>query len=141
MHRGIPFTPAQISEITSKGLVLIPPRIPGISAAFVRPWKVTAARWNERMTLDMAQVKQIGDSQNTSTRPRRVLLLHGTDDTVIPVEDAQTFHGILQEHKMAECSLHLVQGADHNYKAIHHQTELFQTISQWINEQSCFSSR
>ncbi|XP_027333852.1 uncharacterized protein LOC113848500 [Abrus precatorius] len=57
----------------------------------------------------------------------RVLTVHGSSDTVIPVEDASEFAKIIPDHK-----LHIIEGADHSYT--NHQDELASVVVNFIKE-------
>ncbi|XP_057421331.1 uncharacterized protein LOC130715269 isoform X2 [Lotus japonicus] len=57
----------------------------------------------------------------------RVLTVHGSSDTVIPVEDALEFAKIVPNHK-----LHVIEGADHSYT--NHQDELASVVVNFIKE-------
>ncbi|KAJ1433398.1 Serine aminopeptidase, S33 [Sesbania bispinosa] len=57
----------------------------------------------------------------------RVLTVHGSSDTVIPVEDAFEFAKIIPNHR-----LHIIEGADHSYT--NHQDELASVVVNFIKE-------
>jgi len=57
----------------------------------------------------------------------RVLTVHGSSDSVIPVEDASEFAKIVPNHK-----LHVIEGADHSYT--NHQDELASVVVNYIKE-------
>ncbi|XP_061361497.1 uncharacterized protein LOC133305331 [Gastrolobium bilobum] len=57
----------------------------------------------------------------------RVLTVHGSSDTIIPVEDASEFAKIIPNHK-----LHIIEGADHSYT--NHQEELVSVVVNFIKE-------
>ncbi|KAK7388204.1 hypothetical protein VNO78_23013 [Psophocarpus tetragonolobus] len=57
----------------------------------------------------------------------RVLTVHGSSDTVIPVEDASEFAKIIPNHE-----LHIIEGADHSYT--NHQDELASVVVNCIKE-------
>ncbi|TKY54477.1 YDL057W protein [Spatholobus suberectus] len=57
----------------------------------------------------------------------RVLTVHGSSDTVIPVGDASEFAKIIPNHK-----LHIIEGADHPYT--NHQDELASVVVNFIKE-------
>lgn len=56
-----------------------------------------------------------------------MLTVHGTEDEIIPVEDAHEFDKIISNHK-----LHIVEGADHNYTGQSHQVELATEVLNFI---------
>lgn len=56
------------------------------------------------MTLDM-------EPHSRAIKRSRLLTIHGSADTTIPVEDAHSFH-----ERIANSELCIVDGADHNYK-------------------------
>ncbi|XP_038699775.1 uncharacterized protein LOC119997065 isoform X2 [Tripterygium wilfordii] len=55
----------------------------------------------------------------------RVLTIHGSDDEIIPVEDAVEFSKIIPNHK-----LHIMEGANHGYTS--HQAELSSIVLNFI---------
>ncbi|MED6174012.1 hypothetical protein PIB30_064925 [Stylosanthes scabra] len=57
----------------------------------------------------------------------RVLTVHGSSDTIIPVQDALEFAKIIPNHK-----LHIIEGADHPYT--NHQDELTSVVVNFIKE-------
>ncbi|KAJ0089805.1 hypothetical protein Patl1_13483 [Pistacia atlantica] len=57
----------------------------------------------------------------------RVLTVHGSADTIIPVQDAHEFAKIIPNHK-----LHIVEGANHGYTK--HQAELASVVLNFIKE-------
>ncbi|KAJ0081885.1 hypothetical protein Patl1_12176 [Pistacia atlantica] len=57
----------------------------------------------------------------------RVLTVHGSADTIIPVQDAHEFAKIIPNHK-----LHIVEGANHGYTK--HQAELESVVLNFIKE-------
>ncbi|XLR66884.1 hypothetical protein S83_017556 [Arachis hypogaea] len=57
----------------------------------------------------------------------RVLTVHGSSDTVIPVQDALEFAKIIPNHK-----LHIIEGANHLYT--NHQDELTSVVVNFIKE-------
>ncbi|XP_050388131.1 uncharacterized protein LOC126805078 [Argentina anserina] len=56
----------------------------------------------------------------------QVLTVHGSDDEIIPVDDAVEFSKIIPNHK-----LHIVRGANHCYTS--HQAELASVVVDYIN--------
>lgn len=62
-----------------------------------------------------------------SNQHNRVLTVHGSSDTVIPVEDAHEFANIIPNHR-----LHIIEGADHSYT--NHQDELTSVVVNFIKE-------
>ncbi|KAG7023667.1 hypothetical protein SDJN02_14693 [Cucurbita argyrosperma subsp. argyrosperma] len=84
-------------------------------------YRVTAESLVERLNTNMSQLcLQIN-------KECRVLTVHGTEDAVIPVNDAREFDKIIPNHK-----LHILEGADHNYTAESHQVELATVILNFI---------
>ncbi|KAJ6814780.1 uncharacterized protein M6B38_138220 [Iris pallida] len=55
----------------------------------------------------------------------RVLTIHGSEDDVVPPEDALEFAKFITNHK-----LHIIEGADHRY--LSHQFELASTLLEFI---------
>lgn len=60
---------------------------------------------DERVQTDMAAAAH-------AIKRSRVLTVHGSDDRTIPVEDGMKFGDVIAGSK-----LHIVQGADHRFKA------------------------
>ncbi|XP_022960934.1 uncharacterized protein LOC111461588 isoform X1 [Cucurbita moschata] len=84
-------------------------------------YRVTAESLVERLNTNMSQLCLQIDKEC------RVLTVHGTEDAVIPVNDAREFDKIISNHK-----LHILEGADHNYTAESHQVELATVILNFI---------
>lgn len=57
----------------------------------------------------------------------RVLTVHGSSDTVVPVENAFEFSKIIPNHR-----LHIIEGADHSFS--NHQDELASVVVNFIQE-------
>ena len=57
-----------------------------------------------------------------------VLTVHGTQDQVIPMEDAQTISQLIRQHE-----LFLVEGADHNFKAASHSDAAAKKVAAFIS--------
>lgn len=55
----------------------------------------------------------------------RLLTVHGSADTTIPVEDAYEFAKLIPNHK-----LHIIEGANHNYTA--HRKEVADAVVSFI---------
>lgn len=53
--------------------------------------------------------------------------MHGSDDEVIPVEDAYEFDKIIPNHK-----LHIIEGANHGYTS--HQPQLVSLVVPFIKD-------
>lgn len=56
-----------------------------------------------------------------------MLTVHGTDDEIIPVEDALEFDKIIPNH-----TIYILEGADHNYARKSHQAELATVVLEFI---------
>lgn len=52
-----------------------------------------------------------------------VLTIHGTQDTVIPVEDASKWQQHIKSHQ-----LHLIEGGDHNFKQAKHAKDMIDAV-------------
>ncbi|KAJ0973643.1 hypothetical protein J5N97_015608 [Dioscorea zingiberensis] len=87
------------------------------SGAFL--YKVTEESLIDRLTTDMLTACHSID-QNC-----RVLTVHGSDDDIVPPEDAYEFGNHMVNHK-----LHIIQGADHRYMA--HQEQLAELLLDFI---------
>uniref|UniRef100_A0A9I9DAI8 Serine aminopeptidase S33 domain-containing protein n=1 Tax=Cucumis melo TaxID=3656 RepID=A0A9I9DAI8_CUCME len=84
-------------------------------------YKVTQESLMERLNTNMRQVC-LHINQEC-----RVLTVHGTEDEIIPVDDAKEFDKIISNHK-----LYILEGADHNYTAELHQVELATVVLDFI---------
>eukprot|EP00798_Chlamydomonas_sp_ICE-L_P001339 gene1339-32696_t len=74
----------------------------------------------ERESTDMEEAcKKITISE--------VMTIHGTDDTTIPVEDAHSIAKCVRNH-----TLHLVNGADHNFTDSAHSEMMIKKITEFI---------
>jgi alpha/beta superfamily hydrolase len=74
-------------------------------------YRVTKESLMDRLKIDI-------QSACMSIDPNcRVLTVHGSDDDVVPSEDAMEFHKYISNHE-----LHIIEGADHRYSS--HQLEL-----------------
>ncbi|XP_021275517.1 uncharacterized protein LOC110410225 isoform X3 [Herrania umbratica] len=82
-------------------------------------FRVTEKSLMERLSIDMHEACL------KIPRECRVLIVHGSDEDIIPVEDALEFAKIIPNQK-----LHIVEGADHNYTS--HQTELASVVLSYI---------
>ncbi|KAL1188060.1 hypothetical protein V5N11_009902 [Cardamine amara subsp. amara] len=82
-------------------------------------FRVTEESLMDRLNTDMHEAcLKIG-------RKCKVLTVHGSDDTVVPVEDAKEFAKIIPNH-----NLEIVQGANHGYTK--HQKQLVSTAMEFI---------
>ncbi|XP_073042573.1 putative uncharacterized protein YDL057W isoform X1 [Primulina eburnea] len=59
----------------------------------------------------------------------RVLTVHGTEDEIVPIEDAVELSTKIKNH-----TLHIVEGADHEYSK--HQTELASIVVGFVKKKS-----
>ncbi|GAA93436.1 uncharacterized protein L969DRAFT_52393 [Mixia osmundae IAM 14324] len=60
-----------------------------------------------------------------------VLIVHGTSDEVVPVEDGKIYSEVLNKRTNGKCSLALIEGANHNF---HGQTEaVVDAIMHWLD--------
>lgn len=57
----------------------------------------------------------------------RVLIVNGSDDKAIPIEDAYEFAKIIPNH-----TLQIIEGADHNYTT--HQEHVVAAVLPFIKE-------
>ncbi|MBU0536795.1 MAG: alpha/beta fold hydrolase [Nanoarchaeota archaeon] len=57
-----------------------------------------------------------------------ILIIHGTDDTRVPFEDAKELFNHASEPKKLE----LIEGADHRFTAQAHREELIEILIDWI---------
>lgn len=84
-------------------------------------YRVTEESMMERLNTNMHEACLSID------KTCRVLTVHGSDDEVIPVEDAQEFAKIIPNHQ-----LHIIDGANHGYSS--HQEKLTSAVLPFIKE-------
>mmetsp|Transcript_9388 Transcript_9388/g.16616 ORF Transcript_9388/g.16616 Transcript_9388/m.16616 type:complete len:341 (+) Transcript_9388:50-1072(+) len=85
-------------------------------------WYLTQKSIDDRMALNMeAAVRKISLSE--------VLTVHGTKDTTILVEDAESFSKCIRNHVIC-----LVEGANHNFSQPAHAQAALTKISTWIQQ-------
>lgn len=73
-------------------------------------------RYNTNMEEAVSKIKK-----------SRVLTIHGTDDTVIPVEDGKSIAQLIDQHE-----LYLIENADHNFTQDPHLEALIKRVSQFL---------
>lgn len=56
-----------------------------------------------------------------------MLAVHGTEDEIIPVDDAKELDKVISNHK-----LYILEGADHNFTAQLHQVEFATVVLDFI---------
>lgn len=61
-----------------------------------------------------------------------VLLIHGSKDVETPLENAYQYQAILDKRLENHCELQIIKGADHTYNSPLWESELQQTIIQWL---------
>lgn len=84
-------------------------------------YRVTEESLNDRLNTNMHEACLQIDTKC------RVLTVHGSEDTIIPVEDALEFSKIIPNHK-----LHIIEGANHGYTS--HQDELASIVLPFIKQ-------
>ncbi|KAL1218336.1 hypothetical protein V5N11_028047 [Cardamine amara subsp. amara] len=82
-------------------------------------YRVTEESLMDRLNTDMHEACLKIDKEV------KVLTIHGSDDKVVPLEDAKEFAKIIPNHK-----LEIVQGANHGYNK--HQSQLVSTVMEFI---------
>ncbi|CAL9223633.1 unnamed protein product [Arabidopsis halleri] len=82
-------------------------------------FRVTQESLMDRLNTDMHEACLKIDKEC------KVLTVHGSDDTVVPVEDAKEFATVIPNHK-----LEIVEGANHGYTK--HQKELVSIVVEFI---------
>ncbi|CAN8311877.1 unnamed protein product [Cochlearia groenlandica] len=87
-------------------------------------YRVTQESLMHRLNTDMHQACLEID------RECNVLTVHGSDDKVVPVEDAKEFEKIIPNHK-----LEVVTGANHGYTK--HQNQLISIVIEFIKTSHC----
>lgn len=61
---------------------------------------------------------------------REVLLIHGSNDQAVPIEDSKKYQEkCYQEH----ATLHIVTGADHTFNSYHWEKEVIENICNFVN--------
>ncbi|KAK1314597.1 hypothetical protein QJS10_CPA06g01062 [Acorus calamus] len=84
-------------------------------------YRVTEESLMDRLNTDM-HTACLSIDQNC-----RVLTVHGSEDEIVPMEDALEFSKIIPNHK-----LHIIEGADHAYSS--HQAELASFVLHFIKD-------
>jgi len=85
-----------------------------------KTYTVTYESLQKRLNTDMkAAVKGINNT--------RIVTIHGTEDEIIPVEDAHEYNKVIKNHTMI-----IVNGADHRFHAEEHCRELIQHLLDHI---------
>ena len=82
-------------------------------------YRVTKDSLEDRLSTDM-HAACLSVDQNC-----RVLTVHGSEDEIVPFQDALEFSKLIINHK-----LHIIKGADHRY--LSHQLELAKTLLEFI---------
>eukprot|EP00877_Chromochloris_zofingiensis_P000608 jgi/Chrzof1/10548/Cz05g03010.t1 len=85
-------------------------------------WHLTKQDLDVRMGLDMKAASQ-------SIKKSKVLNIHGSGDTTIPVEDAHSFTDAIKGS-----TLHVVQGADHNFRKPEHAQEYVAKTVEFVTK-------
>jgi len=75
---------------------------------------------NERFNTNMEKAV-------SKIKKSRVLTIHGTKDTVIPVEDGKSIAQLIDQHE-----LYLIEEADHNFTQDPHLEALAKRVSQFL---------
>ncbi|KAI3896432.1 hypothetical protein MKX03_008594 [Papaver bracteatum] len=84
-------------------------------------FRLTEESLLERLPIDMRAVCL------SIAKDCRVFTVHGSQDDLVPVEDAFEFAKIIRNHK-----LYIVEGADHVFD--NHQGELVEVVVNFIRE-------
>lgn len=61
----------------------------------------------------------------------RALIVHGSYDTVVPVDDAQLYAEALGNR----ADLHIIEGADHTFAKCHHEEHVIRITCDWLKGQ------
>lgn len=75
---------------------------------------------DNRMSTDMVAAA-------SAIRASKVLTIHGTADAVIPVAEAYRYDELIAGHK-----LHIIQGADHNFRSPEHAKEMIKAVMAFV---------
>jgi pimeloyl-ACP methyl ester carboxylesterase len=62
-----------------------------------------------------------------------VLLVHGTDDEVIPVNDCFLYDRAFRLRKTGGCDKEVILGANHTFSSIRHRQRLMHATTNWLN--------
>eukprot|EP01134_Creolimax_fragrantissima_P008350 CFRG8350T1 len=106
------FTADQREDLRSEGVTKV--RVNG------REFIVTQVDIDAKKGLDISGIKAIEN---------RVLTIHGSEDSVIDVNDARIIDTLVPKH-----TLHIVQGADHTYSTPVMANELNDVLLKWIEK-------
>ncbi|MCS7253299.1 MAG: alpha/beta fold hydrolase [Armatimonadota bacterium] len=63
----------------------------------------------------------------------RALIVHGSADLVVPVEDAKLYAEALGSRS----ELHIIEGADHTFARCHHEEQVIRLTRNWLLRQLC----
>lgn len=85
---------------------------------------LTKEELEDRLATDMRAAA-------AAIKTTRVLTVHGSDDQVIPVDDGRAF-----ARDIAGSSLHIVSGADHNFRAPQHADDMIRAIVNFVTAAS-----
>ena len=123
MTRGLPFGADQLQALQALGYFMWRPKGVGVGVGGLEGLgevRVTQQTMNERLTLDMDCVRRI---------TARVLTVHGTADTTIPVADAHRYAELIPHH-----TLRTLDDADHNYTTSHARLLMITTVCEWLSK-------
>ncbi|OWM63399.1 hypothetical protein CDL15_Pgr022144 [Punica granatum] len=84
-------------------------------------YRVTEESLMDRLTTDTRKACEL------ISKECRVLIVHGSEDKIVPYQDAQEFAKVIPNHK-----LQIIDGADHEYTE--HQNELALLVLDFIKE-------
>ncbi|MBN6189104.1 alpha/beta fold hydrolase [Aneurinibacillus sp. BA2021] len=62
------------------------------------------------------------------------LIVHGTEDTDIPVDACYLYENHLRKRTTGQCEAYTLQGADHTFSTATHAEELFTQTSEWLQK-------
>ncbi|CCF59350.1 hypothetical protein KAFR_0G03180 [Kazachstania africana CBS 2517] len=91
----------------------------GFGTKILRYGKVVSCWVPETEIISTANVN--GESFANLSKESYVLIIHGSCDDVIPLEDANKYESIFQGH----CHLIKIRGADHNYYGLEHDPNTY----------------
>lgn len=108
-----------MNELQTKGIITLPPPIPA-SHKNNRTREITMDSIQRRNAHDMV-TKITNKLQKTN-----VLTIHGDNDKVVPVTNADRYHELIPNHTKK-----IIEGADHNFNGLLHIDKMVQMISEF----------
>ncbi|OQP12535.1 alpha/beta fold hydrolase [Geobacillus zalihae] len=73
--------------------------------------------------------------QEAKKFPGNVLVVHGTNDEVIPVEYCDSYDQAFKFRKKGNCEKEVIAGANHTFSSLLHRQILLQITSDWLEKE------